>query len=853
MRAKRKENPLILNEESLTWETPFVKANQVLRCACVLTLQIPSVIFSFMKFKSLFIGLALVSLAAGCKMPAETANAPPNRSSIPSSTPTTFPTPTKTLLPTRTPTPPPSIRIESADQALFLGDWEKALDEYQAVYEASADQDLQVAAALGSARAWMMGRNYFEAVKVLEAIILNYPESAAKAEAYFQLAESHNALEHYAEAADAYLNYLVLRPGLIDAYVLNFRADALFAAGDYSGAIMDYQASLQSPSLLDNIQLQMKLARANALSGEYETALALYNDIYNQTSSDDTRALIDLRKGQIYTNLGQTEAAWESYLDAVNNYPTSTYAYTALIDLVDQNAPVPELQRGIVDYYAGQYGVALAALERYLADDPDDPGSGLYYYGLASRAAGDFEVSIDYWDRFIENYPDHPLWDDAWQEKAYTQWFFMEQYSQAVQTYLKLPEILPTHERAGEFIYNAALTAERGGDIEQAAELFERVSNLYPNYEYASRSLYLSGISRYRINDFEGAEAAFRRMISNSASIEDRAAALLWIGKVMAAKGDREAAETSWQQAAGVDPTSYYSERANDLLNEETPFSAPGDFDFGVDIERERAIAESWVKSTFGLDANIDMTGLGPLVDDPYFLRGTELQRLGRTSEARAEFENLRQSYAADAGHTYRLINFFLESGLYRPAILATRGLLELALLDDLETFSAPSYFNHVRFGPYFDDLIIPNAYENEFHPLFLFSVVRQESLFDTSIRSSAAASGLMQIIPNTGEEIANNLGWPENFTSSDLNRPIINVAFGADYLDTQRNLFEGDLYAALAAYNGGPGNALQWREIAGNDPDVFLETIRYLETRNYIKVIYEVFNIYRWLYERTP
>ena len=848
-----KETPELLNEKSLTWETGFVKANQRLCFSTVLTLHTPSVIFSIMNFKPLYIGLMLVYLSAGCKMPAETPSAPLNRISIPSSTPTSLPTQTETPTPTRTPTPVPSIRIESGDQALFIGDWEKALEEYQSASDSSTNPDIQVAAMMGTARAWMVGNNFFETVKVLEALILNDPESTAKAQAYFYLGEAHNALEHYTEAADAYLNYMVLRPGLIDAYVLDLRADALFAAGDYSGAIMDYQAALQSPSLLDNIQLQMKLARANALSGEYETALTLYNDLYSQTNSDETRALIDLRKGQIYTNLGQTDAARASYLDAVNNYPTSTYAHTALIDLVEQNAPVSELQRGIVDYYAGQYGVSLAALERYLGENPEDPGRGLYYYGLASRAAGDYKESIDNWDRLIDEYPDHPLWDDAREEKAYTQWFYLEQYPQAVQTYLKLPEILPSHDRAGEFTYNAALTAERGGDIEQAAELFERVSNLYPSYEHANRALYLSGISRYRLQDFEGAETAFRRMISNSASLEDRAAAMLWIGKVMAAKGDLEAAETSWQQAAGVDPTSYYSERANDLLNERKPFSALEDFDFGVDIEGERAIAETWIKSTFSLDENIDMTGLGPLIDDPYFQRGAELQRLGRSNEARAEFEQLRQSSAADAVLTYRLINYFVELGLYRSAILATRGLLELAQMNDLETFSAPSFFNHVRFGPYFDDLIIPNAYENEFHPLFLFSVVRQESLFDTSIRSSAAASGLMQIIPNTGQEIANNLGWPEDYTSSDLNRPMVNVTFGADYLDTQRSLFEGDLYAALAAYNGGPGNTMQWREIAGDDQDVFLEVVRYLETRNYIKVIYEVFNIYRWLYDRSP
>ncbi|HQL39366.1 MAG TPA: hypothetical protein PKV95_07800, partial [Anaerolineaceae bacterium] len=61
------------------------------------------------------------------------------------------------------------------------------------------------------------------------------------------------------------------------------------------------------------------------------------------------------------------------------------------------------------------------------------------------------------------------------------------------------------------------------------------------------------------------------------------------------------------------------------------------------------------------------------------------------------------------------------------------------------------------------------------------------------------------------------------------------------------------EIYTALAAYNGGPGNATVWRELSGSDPDLFLETIRYEETRTYIKHIFENFKIYAEIYERNP
>jgi soluble lytic murein transglycosylase len=75
----------------------------------------------------------------------------------------------------------------------------------------------------------------------------------------------------------------------------------------------------------------------------------------------------------------------------------------------------------------------------------------------------------------------------------------------------------------------------------------------------------------------------------------------------------------------------------------------------------------------------------------------------------------------------------------------------------------------------------------------------------------------------------------------------------GLEYLNTQREHFEGDLLAALAAYNGGPGNAAVWKELAGQDPDLFIEVIRFDETRNYLRNISEIFSIYRRLYGRAP
>ena len=106
-----------------------------------------------------------------------------------------------------------------------------------------------------------------------------------------------------------------------------------------------------------------------------------------------------------------------------------------------------------------------------------------------------------------------------------------------------------------------------------------------------------------------------------------------------------------------------------------------------------------------------------------------------------------------------------------------------------------------------------------------------------------------MQIIPSTGEYLWSKAGWPSDFTIDDLFRPVVSVHYGVLYLEEQRDYFDGDLYATLAAYNAGPGNSLAWVLDAQGDPDLFLEIIRIQQPQDYIRSIYWAYRQYQALY----
>lgn len=770
----------------------------------------------------------------------------------PSPSPTPPPPPTSTPLPTPTPILSPTESKINGDLSYFYGDWGKALTDYQTTLTTSSSDIEKSGAMLGMGKTYIQTGDYLRALEYLRGLLTRYPDSPYAAEAQFNLGQTYSALGRHLEAVSAYEAYLTLQPGVIDSYIQEMRADSLAASGNHLNAINAYQSALAADRAGDKTGIQVKIAQQYTTLKDYETALVIYRELYDTTTNDYLKARVDYLMGLIYQEQGQTEEAQLVFLDAVENYPLSYDSYLALVELVNAGYPVSDLDRGLVDYFAGQYSLSSDAFGRYLADpDAREPGTALYYQGLALRAAGDSGGAIQAWEELITRVPDDPYWDEAWEQKAYTQWAYMNQYSKAVETLLEFSRQRPYHPRAAEFIFDAARVQERIQKYLPAVSLWEQIIREYPGSDYALQSQLLVGVTYFRISDYGQAAEAFSSYAELARDEEQLARAYFWLGKAYSAAGNSQAAESAWVTSANSDPTGYYSERARDVLQNRDPYYFPVDYDLSYDREKARQEAEQWMRDTFAISPAANLQGLGLLAQDPRLIRGTELWNLDLYQQARQEFEILRGEVSYDPISSYRLANYLSELGLYRSAIFAARQVLNAAGMDDAETLNAPFYFNAIRFGTYYIDLVLPAAEKYGFHPLFILSVIRQESLFEGFVRSSAGARGLMQIIPSTGADIARKADWPPDYNPEDLYRPQVSIYLGTAYLDSQLRYFDGNLYAALAAYNAGAGNAAVWLVNTGDDPDLFLESIQYAETVQYLQGIKEIFSIYRQLYER--
>lgn len=131
--------------------------------------------------------------------------------------------------------------------------------------------------------------------------------------------------------------------------------------------------------------------------------------------------------------------------------------------------------------------------------------------------------------------------------------------------------------------------------------------------------------------------------------------------------------------------------------------------------------------------------------------------------------------------------------------------------------------------------------------PSWAYGILRAESAWMTDARSSANAYGLMQLLPSVGKQVAKSLDLryrgPE-----DLYDPEFNVRLGTHYLAQMAASYDGSPWLASAAYNAGEGAVNRWIGVRGTlDPDFFVETIPYRETREYVARVMAFSVIYDW------
>ena len=254
------------------------------------------------------------------------------------------------------------------------------------------------------------------------------------------------------------------------------------------------------------------------------------------------------------------------------------------------------------------------------------------------------------------------------------------------------------------------------------------------------------------------------------------------------------------------------------------------------------AAAAAWLDARFGPRP---ATG-SAVLEAPDYALALALIEVGERPLARVLLFGLVSPYAAQPHQLADLARAASGGGIHDVALVAATRLL--APLSPGERASAPLALELLAYPAPFSGALRVAAEVEGIPPLLLLALVRQESAFDPEAGSTAGALGLTQVIPATGAQIAASLGL--EWDVSALLDPATSLRFGAHYLALQLAGFEGDLLAALGAYNGGPPNAARWYELQwAPGPDGYIDAVDFTETRSYLTRVLENYAWYRYLY----
>jgi soluble lytic murein transglycosylase len=645
----------------------------------------------------------------------------------------------------------------------------------------------------------------------------------------------------------------------ISPYLALWIGDAYIAANQPLSAVLPYQQAVDgAPTLSLQVTRREKLALAYQMAGQYSSALDQYDAILAVSKIAAYRARIQWQAAQVLVAMGQTDTAYQRMRDVMTTAPSSASAFAALQALVAAGQTVDELQRGIIDYYNDSYTAAQQAFKRAISSG-SDPDEVRYWAALNYVELNSAEDAYRNLNEIIGSGPESARYGDALIEKG-DLLAAGGDTDNAVATYRLLASSAPNDPQAPAALQRVGRIYERASQIDQTAQANLEAYAAYPQADGATEALVRGVIALHRLNQDQEAISQTQALLTNDPGNAQAALVQLWLGKTQIAAGQVMSGQATLNDLTQRQPDSYEGTRAAELAADASraPLSKPIAQIITPTLEAEsteQEEAEKWLRARLNISDTVDVRTLQPEVSsDARKLRGDILWQMGLQAEANDEFDALRTAYTDNALVMYQLALYFRDIGIYRLSIGCADALMHLTSANTVA--ETPAFIAKLVYPIYYADLIATNASEYGLDPLLVAGLIRQESLFEAFAESGASAFGLMQVIPSTASGIVTALDWPPNYSDRDLTRPYVSIRFGTFYLARQRDsdALQGDLYAALAAYNGGPGMAMRWRERTGGDPDAFYMTMPldgsgYRETQAYIRTVTANYAIYHRLY----
>ncbi|MFQ3632853.1 transglycosylase SLT domain-containing protein [Roseiflexus sp.] len=744
--------------------------------------------------------------------------------------------------PDTTPPPaaPPDELLARGMERRAAGDYDAAAEAFFAAMNAAPGTPVGRAARFYLAESFALRERWTSAVEALTAFVADGAQDELAARAWFWIARSHEEAGSHAAAVAAYEQYRAFATPAAP-YARMRQAAQEGALGRLEDAATGYETVARSEIARGQRAMAYEAAiRTRRDLGQNDAALQLAVELLDLAQQPEYRARLLIELADLPRVQGDLATARAWLIEGLERAPGLPAALAAVDRLrTDPEIALPsELVARVYEAH-GRWPDVLTALDAALTTaDETQHADLLRRRALALRELGNFAAALEGLDAAIAAAGESDAGIQARLDRIQTVGQSGATEA-AIQGYRDFAAALPEDPRAPEALRRAAILLDRLGNADAAAQQRLDLGRRYPTAPLAQDAWFAGGLYLFASGQTAQARQAWEELAAaTSGSVALRAR--YWAARAALAAGDTGAGYAALEQIIVTAPDSYPAARARAILNRQETGALPLDAPISADDWRS---AEEWLASWAGAPPQ----DLPDPAGDPAVQRALDLDALNLRVEAMAEWSTALAARNDDPYALYLLGRYAHEHGIASVALRAANRLVRLAPGGD--PASAPLALRRLLYPVPFTPVVLGRAREFGVDPAFMFALLRQESAFDPAATSWAGARGLAQVMPATGQGIAQALGVT-GFREIDLYRPDLSVRFGAFYISRQLTAMNGSLEGALAAYNGGPGNARRWSGGAPiTDPDLFTERIDFAETRNYVKSVIAQYDVYRRLY----
>lgn len=586
-------------------------------------------------------------------------------------------------------------------------------------------------------------------------------------------------------------------------------------------------------------------------------------------------------RARAYESLKDSDRAQENWTELLERYEQEPVAVEAMFSLANGDPNSEYWNRAIEEFPSYPRTVEMAQIR--LQKDPNQ----LDLLLLLSRHGLYLPDIVSVLDRLVENYGDQ-LQPEDWEAIGFAYWekqrynragdayakapetplnlyraargaHLGDRDNDAIRAYIQLNETFPDDRNTAQgLLHLASLTTNNQAAIQyldtvvekfpdRAADaLLARASRLEemqsPQSAVKARESVLSQYSdsdaaaelrwqqverRVENGDIKGAWEWAKQLVDENPESDYAPQAAFWVGKWAQQIGYSQESKQAFEYVLARYPESYYAWRSATLLGWDVG-------DFGT--VRQKAPEVHLAGLYLPLSAGSETT--------------QELHNLGQHREAWArwqvEFEN-RMDPSVTEQYTDGVLRLGVGDnleGLFMLESLAWRD--EPQDQAQYQALRSSDAYWKAMYPLLFAAPIQDWSTQRRLNPMLVSALIRQESRFEPQIQSAVGAVGLMQVMPDTADWIADQV----DVEPFNLEKPEDNIKLGTWYLDFTHQEYGDNSLFAIASYNAGPGAVAEWvTRFSVTDPDKFVQQIPYPETQGYVEAVFENYWNYLRLY----